>query len=37
MTEDAEKILEFINEDHCWTIHELSDTTGISYGVCQIL
>jgi hypothetical protein len=26
---------ELIQEDCCWIIHELGDTTGISYGVCQ--
>jgi hypothetical protein len=36
-TENAEKIRELIHKDHCQTIHELTDTTGISYGVCQIL
>jgi hypothetical protein len=35
MTENIKKILEFIHEDHCQTIHELTDTVGISYGVCQ--
>jgi hypothetical protein len=34
-TENDEKIQELINEDHRRTIHELADTTGISYGVCQ--
>jgi ribosomal protein S25 len=29
------KIRELIHEDHCRTIHELADTVGISYGVCQ--
>jgi hypothetical protein len=29
------KSRELINEDRCWTIHELADTAGISYGVCQ--
>jgi hypothetical protein len=32
---NVEKIWELINEDCRWTIHELSDTVGISYGVCQ--
>jgi hypothetical protein len=32
---NVEKIWELIHKDHCWTIHELADTTGISYGVCQ--
>jgi hypothetical protein len=36
MTEDVEKIQEFIHEECCQTIHELADTSGISYyGVCQ--
>jgi hypothetical protein len=35
MTENVEKIRELINEDCCRTIHELADTVGISYGVCQ--
>jgi hypothetical protein len=35
MTENVEKIRELINEDHHQTIHELADTDGISYGVCQ--
>jgi histone-lysine N-methyltransferase SETMAR len=30
-----ENIRELIHEDCRWTIHELADTTGISYGVCQ--
>jgi hypothetical protein len=34
-TENVEKIWELIHKDHCWTIHELADTFGISYGVCQ--
>jgi uncharacterized protein YdbL (DUF1318 family) len=34
-TENVEKIGEHINEDRRRTIHELADTTGISYGVCQ--
>jgi hypothetical protein len=34
MTENVEKIQELIH-DHHWTIHELTDTVGISYGVCQ--
>jgi hypothetical protein len=29
------KIRELINEDRCRTIHELSDTGGINYGVFQ--
>jgi hypothetical protein len=35
MTENVEKIRELINEDCHRTIHELADTVGISYGVCQ--
>jgi hypothetical protein len=31
------KMWELINENCHQTIHELTDTTGISYGVCQIL
>jgi hypothetical protein len=35
-TEDVEKKMqELIHEDHHQTIHELADTIGISYGVCQ--
>jgi hypothetical protein len=34
-TENVEKVRELIHEDHRRTIHELTDTTGISYGVCQ--
>jgi hypothetical protein len=34
-TENFEKIWELIHEDHRRTIHELTHTTGISYGVCQ--
>jgi hypothetical protein len=33
--ENVEQIWELIHEDHCQTIHELADTVGISYGVCQ--
>jgi hypothetical protein len=29
------KIRELIHEDNHRTIHELADTVGISYGVCQ--
>jgi ribosomal protein S25 len=29
------KIRELIREDRRRTIHELADTAGISYGVCQ--
>jgi hypothetical protein len=36
-TENVENIQVLINEDCRRTIHELADTTGISYGVCQIL
>jgi hypothetical protein len=35
MTENVENTRELINEDRHRTIHELADTTGISYGVCQ--
>jgi hypothetical protein len=35
MTENVEKIGEVIHEDRRRTIHELTDTVGISYGVCQ--
>jgi hypothetical protein len=34
-TENVDKFLELFHEDHRQTIHELTDTTGISYGVCQ--
>jgi hypothetical protein len=34
-TENLEKIQELIHEDHRRTIHELTDTVGVSYGVCQ--
>jgi ribosomal protein S25 len=34
-TENVEKIRELIHEDRHRTIHELADTVGISYGVCQ--
>jgi hypothetical protein len=34
-TENVEKIRERIHEDCLRTIHELADTVGISYGVCQ--
>jgi hypothetical protein len=33
--ENVEKLRKFIHKDHRWTIHELTDTTGISYGVYQ--
>jgi hypothetical protein len=36
-TENFEKIRDLIHEDHHRTIHELADTVGLSYGVCQIL
>jgi hypothetical protein len=32
---NVEKFQELIHKDYHWTIHELADTTGISYGVCQ--
>jgi hypothetical protein len=35
MTENVEEIHELINEDCHQTIHVLTDTAGISYGVCQ--
>jgi hypothetical protein len=35
MTESVEKTRGLIHEDRRRTIHELADTTGISYGVCQ--
>jgi hypothetical protein len=35
--ENVEKILNLVQEDCCQTIHELTDTTGISYGVCQVM
>jgi hypothetical protein len=34
-TENFEKIREVIHEDGRRTIHELTDTVGINYGVCQ--
>jgi hypothetical protein len=34
-TENVETIRELIHDDCRQTIHELADTTGISYGVCQ--
>jgi hypothetical protein len=34
-TENIEKIQEFVHEDHRRTIHELTHTVGISYGVCH--
>jgi hypothetical protein len=34
-TENVEKIRELINKDHHRTIHELTDNTVISYGVCH--
>jgi hypothetical protein len=33
--EEVEKIRELIHEDRRRTIHELSDTAGVSYEVCQ--
>jgi hypothetical protein len=35
MTENVEKIRELIHEDRRQAIHELADTIGTSYGVCQ--
>jgi hypothetical protein len=35
MTENADKFRELIHEGHHRTIHKLTDTVGISYGVCQ--
>jgi hypothetical protein len=35
MIKTAEKIQKLIHKDHHGTIHQLPDTTGISYGVCQ--
>jgi hypothetical protein len=32
---NVEKIRELIHEDHRRTIHELTDTVGISYEVCK--
>jgi hypothetical protein len=32
---NVEKITELIHEDRRRTIHELADTAGINYGVCQ--
>jgi hypothetical protein len=34
-TKYVEKIRDLIHEDRHQTIHELADTVGISYGVCQ--
>jgi hypothetical protein len=34
-TENVEKIWQLIHKHHRRTIHELADTVGISYGVCQ--
>jgi hypothetical protein len=34
-TENIEKIWELIHEDRRQKIHQLADTIGISYGVCQ--
>jgi hypothetical protein len=36
-TENVEKIQELVHKYQHWTIHELADTVGISYGFCQIL
>jgi hypothetical protein len=36
-TENVEKIRELIHEDRLRAIHELADTVGISYGVCQVI
>jgi hypothetical protein len=33
--ENVDKFRELIHEDSHRTIHELADTAGISYGVCQ--
>jgi hypothetical protein len=35
MTENVEKIRGLVNEDCHRTISELTDTIGMSYGVCQ--
>jgi hypothetical protein len=35
--ENVEKIPELIHEDRRRTIHEIADTAGVSYGVCEIL
>jgi hypothetical protein len=35
MTQNVEKIPELIHDDCHQTIHELADTAGIIYGVCQ--
>jgi hypothetical protein len=35
MAENVERIREVIHENHRQTIHELTDTAGISYGVSQ--
>jgi transposase len=32
-TQNVQKIRELIHEDYCQTIHELADTTGISYSL----
>jgi hypothetical protein len=34
-TENVEEIRELNHEDCFQTIHELADTVGITYGVCQ--
>jgi hypothetical protein len=36
-TENVDKFWKLIHEDRCRTIHELADTIGISYGVCQVI
>jgi hypothetical protein len=36
-TENFEKIQKLIYKNRRWTVHELTDTVGISYLVCQIL
>jgi hypothetical protein len=33
--ENVEKIIELTNEDHHQTNHELTDSAGNNYGVCQ--
>jgi hypothetical protein len=32
-TENVEKIWELIHGDHCWTIHEIADTTGMRWSL----
>jgi hypothetical protein len=36
-TGNVEHFWELIHEDNCRTVRELTDTIGISYGVCQEL